>query len=86
MLVFNFRSEQDYQDFLSDNYEFVDNEIRFPIKKMDSLLLMDYIGTYQLKDVNISLKIANIFDIQYELIQDYPMPGRVVNVGFEKSF
>ena len=86
MLVFNFRSEQDYQDFLSDNYEFVDNEIRFPIKKMDSLLLMDYIGTYQLKNVNISLKIANIFDIQYELIQDYPMPGRVVNVGFEKSF
>ena len=34
----------------------------------------------------VSLKVSNIFDVEYELIQDYPMPGRLVSLIYEKSF
>ena len=85
-LSFNFQSEQDYQDFLSDDYQFIDSEIRFPLEKLDSLLLINYTGSYQFNDVDFSLKVSNILDMEYELIQDYPMPGRVISFSFQRNF
>ena len=84
-LSFNFQSEQDYQDFLSDDYQFIDSEIRFPLEKLDNLLLVNYTGSYQFNDIDFSLKISNILDVEYELIQDYPMPGRVISISFQRE-
>ena len=84
-LSLNFQSEQDYQDFLSDDYQFINSEIRFPLEKLDSLLLVHYTGSYQFNDVDFSLKISNVFDVEYELIQDYPMPGRVISFSFQRN-
>jgi outer membrane receptor for ferrienterochelin and colicins len=81
-----YQSKQDYQDFLSDEREYEGSEIRFPIEQLDSLMLFNYIGSYQLLDSKISFKVSNIFDVDYQLIQDYPMPGRVISLGYEKSF
>jgi len=86
IISMRYQSEQDYQDFLSEDREYEGNEIKFPIEKLDALLLFNYIGSYQLMDSKVSLKISNIFDVQYELIQDYPMPGRLVSLMYEKSF
>ena len=85
-LSFNFQSEQDYQDFLSDDYQFIDSEIRFPLEKLDSLLLVNYTGSYQFNDIDFSLKVSNMLDVEYELIQDYPMPGRVISFSFQQHF
>ena len=81
-----YQSKQDYQDFLSDEREYEGSEIRFPIEQLDALILFNYIGSYQLLDSKISFKVSNIFDVDYQLIQDYPMPGRVISLGYEKSF
>jgi outer membrane receptor for ferrienterochelin and colicins len=81
-----YQSKQDYQDFLSDEREYEGSEIRFPIEQLDALMLFNYIGSYQLLDSKISFKVSNIFDVDYQLIQDYPMPGRVISLGYEKSF
>jgi outer membrane cobalamin receptor len=81
-----YQSEQDYQDFLSEDREYNGSEIKFPIEKLDALLLFNYIASYELIDGKISLKVSNIFDVEYELIQDYPMPGRLVSLMYKKSF
>ena len=86
IISMRYQSEQDYQDFLSEDREYEGNEIKFPIEKLDALLLFNYIGSYQLMDSKVSLKVSNIFDVEYELIQDYPMPGRFVSLIYEKSF
>ena len=86
IISMRYQSEQDYQDFLSEDREYEGNEIKFPIEKLDALLLFNYIGSYQLMDSKVSLKVSNIFDVEYELIQDYPMPGRLVSLIYEKSF
>ena len=70
-----FQSEQDYQDFLSDESEYEGSEIKFPIEQLDSLVLFNFISSYEFSDNDkISFKISNLFDKQYELIQDFPMP------------
>ena len=80
------QSEQDYQDFLSDDYDFSGNEIKFPVNQLDGLLLADYVAMFKFKTMDLSLKIANIFDVEYELIQDYPMPGRMISLNYEMKF
>ena len=86
IISMRYQSEQDYQDFLSEDREYNGSEIKFPIEKLDALLLFNYIASYELIDGKVSLKVSNIFDVEYELIQDYPMPGRLVSLMYEKSF
>ena len=82
-----FQSEQDYQDFLSDEREYEGSEIKFPIEQLDSLVLFNFISSYEFSDNDkISFKISNLFDKQYELIQDFPMPGRTFSIMFERTF
>ena len=81
-----YQSSQKYQDFLSDDRDYQGDEISFPIKRLESLLLFNYIGSYENENSKISLKVSNIFDVEYELIQDYPMPGRLLSLIYEKSF
>ena len=73
IISMRYQSKQDYQDFLSDDREYEGSEIKFPIEQLDSLILFNYIGTYELNNNDkVSLKISNLFDKQYELIQDFP--------------
>ncbi len=82
-----FQSEQDYQDFLSDEREYEGSEIKFPIEQLKPLTLFNYVGSYELTNSDkISLKISNLFDKQYELIQDFPMPGRNFSLMYDKTF
>ena len=82
-----FQSEQDYQDFLSDEREYEGSEIKFPIEQLDSLVLFNFISSYEFSDNDkISFKISNLFDKQYELIQDFPMPGRIFSIMFDRTF
>ena len=87
IISMRYQSEQDFQDFLSDEREYEGSEIKFPIEQLDSLVLFNYVGSYKLNNKDkISLKISNLFDKQYELIQDFPMPGRTLNIMFERIF
>ena len=80
-----YQSKQDYQDFLSDDREYQGSEIKFPIKQLDALFLINYNGSYNFKKSKVYLKISNIFDQEYELIQDFPMPGRTFSLSYEYS-
>ena len=87
IISMRYQSEQDYQDFLSDEREYEGSEIKFPIEQLDSLVLFNYVGNYELNNRDkITLKISNLFDKQYELIQDFPMPGRTLNIMLERAF
>ena len=87
IISMRYQSEQDYQDFLSDEREYEGSEIKFPIEQLDSLVLFNYVGNYELNNRDkITLKISNLFDKQYELIQDFPMPGRTLNIMLERVF
>ena len=81
-----YQSDQFYQDFLSDDYGFLGSEIRFPVNKLDSLMLADYVALFKFDDMDLSLKVVNIFDVEYELIQDYPMPGRMISLNYDMKF
>ena len=87
IISMRYQSKQDYQDFLSDDREYEGSEIKFPIEQLDSLILFNYIGTYELNNNHkVSLKISNLFNKQYELIQDFPMPGRTISLMYESTF
>ena len=87
IISMRFQSEQDYQDFLSDEREYEGSEIKFPIEQLKPLTLFNYVGSYELTNSDkISLKISNLFDKQYELIQDFPMPGRTISLMYDKTF
>ena len=81
-----YQTEQDYQDFLSDDYDFMGSEIKFPVSQLDALLLADYVALFKFDDMDLSIKVSNIFDVQYELIQNYPMPGRTISLNYEMKF
>ena len=87
IISMRYQSKQDYQNFLSDEREYEGSEIKFPIEQLDSLILFNYVGTYELNNNHkVSLKISNLFDKQYELIQDFPMPGRTISLMYESTF
>ena len=87
IISMRYQSKQDYQNFLSDEREYEGSEIKFPIEQLDSLILFNYISTYEFNNNHkVSLKISNLFDKQYELIQDFPMPGRTISLMYERTF
>ena len=79
-------SPQKYEDFLSHDYQTIDNKIVFPIKILPKNVILNVAFKKKLGESEISFQIENIFDITYELIQDYPMPGRVWKVKLNQSF
>jgi len=71
-----FVSKQLYENFLSHDYDLVDDKVIFPLKWMPSLFLVNANFSYKFHSIIFSTKIENIFDKEYQLIQDYPMQGR----------
>ena len=62
------------------------SEIKFPVNQLDALLLADYAALFKFYDMDLSIKVSNIFDVDYELIQNYPMPGRTISLNYEMKF
>ena len=84
-LSFNYKSSQLYEDFLSDDHPVVDNIFRFPIKKISDTILFDFQLSKTFTNYKIKGTVRNIFDKEYVLIQDYPMPGRTWQINFSKN-
>jgi outer membrane cobalamin receptor len=78
-------SDQQYDDFLSHNYTVVGDKIIFPIETLPAQAIPEIILSKQIKSYKASLKIANLLDSEYALIQDYPMPGRTWHATLTKS-
>ena len=62
-------SKQLYEDFLDDNH------FEFPIRELPGRVITEFSISKEMNDFRTSINCSNIFDVQYELIQDYPMPG-----------
>ncbi len=72
-------SKQLYEDFLSENH------FDFPIKILPERIIPELIFSKKLKGFTGSFHIANLFNTQYELIQDFPMPGRTWQFNLTKT-
>jgi outer membrane cobalamin receptor len=68
-------SEQTYEDFLSHDRKFINGKIIFPLRTLPTTMISDLILSREIGMYKGSLRISNLFDTQYELIQDFPMPG-----------
>ena len=84
-LSFNYKSVQQYEDFLSDDHPVIDNIFRFPIKKIPDTILFDLEVSKSFTNYKITGMVRNIFDKKYVLIQHYPMPGRTWQINFTKQ-
>lgn len=78
-------SAQKYENFLSHEYETVDDKILFPIEELPDQVLVDLNVNKKFKLFDGNLSISNVFDMEYELIQDFPMPGRAWRLTLTKT-
>ena len=78
-------SKQTYEDFLSHNYQLVDGKIIFPLRELPKQIIPELILSKEMETYTASLRISNVFDTPYELIQDYPMPGRTWQFTLTKT-
>ena len=78
-------SKQNYEDFLSHHYQLVDGKIIFPFRELPERVIPELILSKEMETYTASLRISNIFDTPYELIQDYPMPGRTWKFTLTKT-
>ena len=78
-------SEQYYEDFLSHEYDLIGDKIIFPIEKLPMQVIPELVLSRKFNTIDFSIRISNLFNKKYELIQDYPMPGRVLNGRITKS-
>ena len=72
-------SKQYFDDFLSHDYSIVGNKVIFPINVLPGQIIPEFILSKKLNSFKVSVKISNPLNTSYELIQDYPMPGRSVH-------
>ena len=84
-LLARYWSEQNYEDFLSHEYDLIGDKIIFPIKKLPMQVIPEIVLSRKFNTLDLSVRISNLFNKKYELIQDYPMPGRVLNGKITKS-
>ena len=85
LLSNHYRSEQYYDDFLSHDYDLVGDKVIFPIEILPEQSIQEIIFSRKIDSFDLSLKISNLFNKDYELIQDYPMPGRALHGTIAKT-
>ena len=78
-------TEQAYEDFLSHDYQFINGKIVFPLRKLPTTIISDLILSREIGMYRGSLRISNLFHMEYELIQDFPMPGRAWQFTLTKT-
>ena len=69
-------SRQRYEDFLSHDFTFLGDRVVFPTKWLASRFLAEATVSYRFSSLDVSLKVENLLNTDYQLIQNYPMPGR----------
>jgi len=72
-------SKQLYEDFLSESH------FDFPIEELSERIIPELILSKKVNGFTGSLHITNLFDTKYELIQDFPMPGRAWQFNLTKT-
>ncbi len=75
-------SRQKYEDFLSHNYSFDNDRVVFPLQWLPPRFLAHANLSYRFNPIEIFLKVENLFNADYQLIQNYPMPGRIWMLTF----
>ena len=83
-LSFNYKSPQQYENFLSSDHPIIDNIVRFPVETIPEISLFDLQVSKRISNIEIALNINNIFNKDYVLIQNYPMPGRNWQINLSK--
>ena len=83
-LSFNYKSPQQYENFLSSDHPIVDNIVRFPIETIPEISLFNLKVSKKYLKIEMALNINNIFNKDYVLIQNYPMPGRTWQINLSK--
>jgi len=78
-------SSQNYDDFLSHDFETVDDKIVFPLEELPEQAILDLNLSKKFNLFDGTLSISNAFNIDYKLIQNYPMPGRVWHLTLTKT-
>ena len=77
----NGQSKQLYEDFL----EPFESGVGFPIKVLPQIILPDLIISKKTKLFNYKIKVTNIFNQEYELIQNYTMPTQTYKITINKT-
>ena len=80
----NYKSPQQYENFLSSDHPIIDNIVRFPIETIPEISLVDLKVSKRISNIEMSLNINNIFNKDYVLIQHYPMPGKTWQINLSK--
>ena len=87
-------SKQIYEFFLADQCEQnkndncwiqEDNKIIFPIRELPEKIIYELILSREIDTYTGSFRVSNLFDTRYELIQDFPMPGRTWQFTLTKT-
>ncbi len=79
-----YTSRQLYEDFLSDDHPIVDNKVIFPLIELPETIITELNISKKVMNFDLSVKIKNITDQKYVLIQHYPMPGRNFEFSINK--
>ena len=83
-ISFNYKSPQQYENFLSSDHPIIDNIVRFPVETIPEISLFDLQVSKRISNIEIALNINNIFNKDYVLIQNYPMPGKTWQINLSK--
>jgi len=76
-----YTSRQRYEDFLG-KWEASGSYVQFPLKWLPETFIVDAILKQSIGFIKITLKIQNLFDKEYQVIQDFPMSGRTWLISF----
>ena len=80
-----YSSEQSYEDFLSDDHPIDGNTVIFPLETLPETFISDFSISRMISEYDLSLKVKNLFDVNYVLIQHYPMPRRNFELSITKA-
>ncbi len=79
-----YTSRQLYEDFLSNDHPIVENKVLFPLMELPETIITELNISKRLKNFDLTVKVKNITDQRYVLIQHYPMPGRNFEFSINK--
>ena len=79
-----YASTQLYEDFLSDDHPIQDNTVIFPLETLPETVITNASISKTIMEYDLTMKIKNVFNKQYVMIQHYPMPGRNFEISINK--
>ena len=79
-----YTSTQLYEDFLNDDHPIENNTVIFPLETLPETIITDASISKTIMEYDLTIKIKNLFDIDYVMIQHYPMPRRNFEISINK--